>query len=44
MLIIIFRNAQKEMEILVIDNVKSAITQGKLLTLIPEQKPVLAKV
>ncbi|KAM0513493.1 hypothetical protein ACHAPE_007755 [Trichoderma viride] len=37
-------DTQKEMEILVIDNVKSAITQGKFLTLVPEQKPLLAKV
>ncbi|UKZ54421.1 hypothetical protein TrVGV298_008229 [Trichoderma virens] len=37
-------DTQKEMEILVIDNVKSAITQGKFLTQVPEQKPVLAKV
>lgn len=35
---------QKEMEILVIDNVKSAITQSKFLTLVPEQKPLMAKV
>ncbi|UKZ68736.1 uncharacterized protein TrAtP1_009758 [Trichoderma atroviride] len=37
-------DTQKEMEILVIDNVKSAITQSKFLTLVPEQKPLLAKV
>lgn len=37
-------DTQKEMEILVIDNVKSAVTQGKFLTLVPEQKPLLAKV
>lgn len=32
------------MEVLVIDNVKSAVTQGKLLTQVSEQKPVVAKV
>lgn len=37
-------DTQKEMEVLVIDNVKGAVTQGKLLTQVPEQKPVLAKV
>ncbi|EFZ00040.1 hypothetical protein MHUMG1_02910 [Metarhizium humberi] len=37
-------DTQKEMEVLVIDNVKSAVTQGKLLTQVSEQKPVVAKV
>ncbi|KAK2591363.1 hypothetical protein QQS21_010939 [Conoideocrella luteorostrata] len=37
-------DTQKDMEILVIDNVKSAITKGKHLTQVPEQKPALAKV
>ncbi|KAG5978966.1 hypothetical protein E4U55_005698 [Claviceps digitariae] len=39
-------DTQKEMEVLVIDNVKSAITDGKLLTQVPEQKqkPTLPKV
>ncbi|QPG94169.1 hypothetical protein C2857_005088 [Epichloe festucae Fl1] len=37
-------DTQKEMEVLVIDNVKSAINDGKHLTQVPEQKPVLAKV
>ncbi|KAG6021924.1 hypothetical protein E4U41_002363 [Claviceps citrina] len=31
-------DTQKEMEVLVIDNVKSAIADGKLLTQVPEQK------
>ncbi|KAG5925935.1 hypothetical protein E4U42_003816 [Claviceps africana] len=31
-------DTQKEMEVLVIDNVKSAITSGALLTQVPEQK------
>ncbi|QUC20920.1 uncharacterized protein UV8b_05161 [Ustilaginoidea virens] len=34
-------DTQKEMEILVIDNVKSVITEGQHLTQVPEQKPVL---
>ncbi|KJZ77631.1 hypothetical protein HIM_02808 [Hirsutella minnesotensis 3608] len=37
-------DTQRRMEILVIDNVKSAVTQGKLLTQVPEQKPIVAKV
>ncbi|TWU77752.1 hypothetical protein ED733_008596 [Metarhizium rileyi] len=37
-------DTQKEMEILVIENVKSAVTQGKLLTQVSEQKPTMAKV
>ncbi|KAG6010998.1 hypothetical protein E4U21_000028 [Claviceps maximensis] len=39
-------DTQKEMEVLVIDNVKSAITDGTLLTQVPEQKqkPLLPKV
>lgn len=30
---------QKAMEVLVIDNVRSAVTNGKLVTQVPEQKP-----
>ncbi|KHN97313.1 hydroxyisocaproate dehydrogenase [Metarhizium album ARSEF 1941] len=36
-------DTQKEMEMLVIDNVKSAVTRGKLLTQVPEQKPITSK-
>ncbi|PHH92622.1 hypothetical protein CDD83_6549 [Cordyceps sp. RAO-2017] len=36
-------DTQKRMEVLVIDNVKSAVTQGKLLTPVPEQRPIASK-
>lgn len=34
---------QRQMEILVIDNVKRAVTEGRLLTQVPEQKALAAK-
>ncbi|KAM4064423.1 d-isomer specific 2-hydroxyacid dehydrogenase, NAD binding domain-containing protein [Hirsutella rhossiliensis] len=37
-------DTQRRMEVLVIDNVKSAVTRGKLLTQVPEQRPPVAKV